>query len=71
MRTQTRMFSASSLGRRDTENVNVANEHAIREVVRKISRKTRSPPSCEVCEEKENSWILMLGLDSLLGDGDV
>ena len=41
MRTQTRMFSRSIAGRRDTENVIVASEYMIGEVVRKLSRKTR------------------------------
>ena len=41
-RTQTKMFSASSTaGRRDTENVIVANEHTNRGMVRELSRKTR------------------------------
>ena len=48
----TRMFSASIAGRRDPENVIVANEYVTH-------------------EEKENSQIIMLGLDSLYSDGNL
>ena len=48
----------------------VANEYEIRAVVRKLSRKTRCFQVCEACDEEENSWIFMLGLDSLRHDGN-
>ena len=41
MRTQTRVFSASIVGRRDSESVTVANEHANKEGAWGLSRKTR------------------------------
>ena len=55
MRTQARMFGASSTGRRDTENVNVANEYVIRGLVRKLSRKTRRLQVVKHTKKRETS----------------
>ena len=65
MRTQTRIFSASTVGIRDTGNVNLqgSGQEALAE--------DETPPGCEAYEEIENRGILMLGLDSLQSDGTV
>ena len=71
MRTQTGLFSASTAGKKGRSKRDCRKRIRYQGSCQEALAENERPPGCEACEEEANSWILMLGLDSLRSDGNV